>query len=321
MNEKSNKAQLLFVGGAPRSGTTLVQKMLNNHSLIYGGPEFDRLGDVVHLRNLLQYSNEKGRSKAYYSSSELDYKIAQFILELLSKPAIASDASIISEKTPSNIFHLNQILGIDKTAKAIIVIRDPKGIVASMKNVKKKAVSANELVPEFTKSVSNSISLIEKYWKEGMKAYLNYGDRVHLIMYEELITEPKKELEAICDFLNIEFENIMTSPGDSDFDRGNEKDNIWYSDKDHKRNIDRKSLDKWKVILSEKEIAKIDSSLSDLHKIWSRQFSDKNEEQLGVIFESPNKTREKIVSFLRNKEKLRGLLARLVKDSYKSGNN
>ncbi|WP_417372056.1 sulfotransferase family protein [Gelidibacter japonicus] len=321
MSDKKTNPQLLFVGGAPRSGTTLVQKMLNSHSVIYGGPEFDRLGDIVHLRNLLQYSNERGRSKAYYNSSELDSKVANFILDLLSKPAAESNAHIISEKTPSNIFHLDQILGIDKSAKAIIVIRDPKAIVASMKNVKDKAISAGEPIPDFTKSVSNSISFIEKYWKEGLKAYNNYGDRVHLVLYEELIRESKRELEAICSFLNIEFEIGMTSPGESGFNRGNEKDNIWYTDKDHKRNIDEKSLYKWKEILSTKEVNEIDSKLTALHKIWLHGGVIKEERELGSILESSNKLRTKIISYLRNKEGVRGQLARLVKDSYKSGNS
>ncbi len=321
MSEKKINPQLLFVGGAPRSGTTLVQKMLNSHSAIYGGPEFDRLGDIVHLRNLLQYSNERGRSKTYFNSSELDSKVSNFILDLLSKPAKESNAQIISEKTPSNIFHLNQILGIDKSAKAIIVIRDPKAIVASMKNVKDKAISAGEPIPDFTKSVSNSISFIEKYWKEGLKAYKNYGDRVHLVCYEELIRESQRELEAICTFLNIEFEVGMTAPGESGFNRGNEKDNIWYTDKDHKRNIDEKSLDKWKQILSTKEAKEIDSKLATLHKIWLHNGVINEEGELDYVLEPSNKIRSKIISYLRKKEGLRGQLARLIKDSYKSGNS
>ncbi|OGX35566.1 MAG: hypothetical protein A3C36_02920 [Omnitrophica WOR_2 bacterium RIFCSPHIGHO2_02_FULL_52_10] len=45
---------LIIVGGVPRSGTTLVQNMLDSHPDIHGLPEFKILIPIMRLRNLLR---------------------------------------------------------------------------------------------------------------------------------------------------------------------------------------------------------------------------------------------------------------------------
>ena len=45
-------SRFIFVGGAPRSGTTLVQNMLDSHPDILGGPEFIHIPDIINLRHI-----------------------------------------------------------------------------------------------------------------------------------------------------------------------------------------------------------------------------------------------------------------------------
>lgn len=306
---------IVFVGGAPRSGTTLVQKMLNANSEVYGGPEFDRLGDIVHLRNLLQYTNRKGRSDAYFTSDVLDQKVAQFIVNLLKEPAIKNDARIICEKTPNNILHLNELLKIHQQAKGIVVIRDPRSIVASMKNVKRKALEANELVPGFTKTTNNSIALIEKYWNAGFEAVNNHFGRIKIVIYEELINDTETVLTKLCDFLEVSFQPLMLQPGLTDFDRGDKKDNIWYSGADHNRNIDTSSLEKWKSILTVAEKSTIEGKLMESYLHW-KSLREGKDSTIKIEYSSKSGLREKIAMWLSQNARFRGILTRLVKDSY-----
>ena len=51
--------RLVFVGGSPRSGTTLVQGVLNHHLKVYGGPEFDFIPSIAELYQKLLRGLEK----------------------------------------------------------------------------------------------------------------------------------------------------------------------------------------------------------------------------------------------------------------------
>lgn len=307
--------ELVFVGGAPRSGTTLVQKMLNANSEVYGGPEFDRLGDIVHLRNLLQLSNNKGRSEAYYSSDLLDKKVSEFIENLLKEPATNNNARIICEKTPSNIFHMNNLLKIHKAAKGIIVIRDPRGIVASMKNVKKKAIEANLQVPGFTKSTNKSVLFIEKYWSAGFEAIRNHSNRILIVFYEEVIAQPKESVSKMCSFLGIPYQDQMITPGKSNFDRGVKQDNIWYTGKDHKRNIDTSSIEKWKTELNKIDQELVEHNLFELYNNWI-SLSSGNYSELAESNYYTRGLRKFIVKWLAKNERFRAMINRLIIDSY-----
>ena len=307
--------EIVFVGGAPRSGTTLVQKMLNAHSEIYGGPEFDRLGDIVHLRNLLQFSNNKGRSEAYYNSEMLDKKVSEFIVNLLKEPAINNKAKIICEKTPNNIFHMNNLLNIHTAAKGIIVVRDPRGIVASMKNVRNKAKDANQKVPGFTKSTNNSITFIKKYWNAGLTAVNNHKERIKIVVYEDLIANTEKVLNELCEFLKISFDLSMIKPGESNFDRGVKQDNIWYTGKDHQRNIDASSLEKWRTSLDKLDQELIEQNLMEFYNYWLNLNNNKSSLSTYPI-ENNHGFRMNIVKWLAKNERIRAMINRLIKDSY-----
>ena len=80
----SNKGkQLILVGGIMRSGTTLLQKVLNCHPKIYGGPEFYRLIDLMNLRRLFFDFIDNGRIQSYFNRNGFDDKLCAFIEDLL----------------------------------------------------------------------------------------------------------------------------------------------------------------------------------------------------------------------------------------------
>src|SRR5205085_1802349 len=60
--------RLLFVGGPPRSGTTLVQKVLSAHPDVAGAGEFDFVPRIVDLRNELRASVRSGRIAEHTSA-------------------------------------------------------------------------------------------------------------------------------------------------------------------------------------------------------------------------------------------------------------
>ena len=84
-NSKKNNQikQIVFVGGAARSGTTLLQAMLNVHKSVFGGPEFGYLGKVCELRSMINSStNPINKLDVYFSKEELNNKFRDFVINL-----------------------------------------------------------------------------------------------------------------------------------------------------------------------------------------------------------------------------------------------
>ncbi|MGB0109821.1 MAG: sulfotransferase, partial [Terriglobales bacterium] len=67
----SQLSRLIFVGGSPRSGTTLVQRVLDCHPEIYGGPEFDFVPPIVDLFQEMRRSIRSGRIDAILDEKAL----------------------------------------------------------------------------------------------------------------------------------------------------------------------------------------------------------------------------------------------------------
>src|SRR5271157_4464934 len=75
--------RLIFVGGTPRSGTTLVQNILDSHPDVCGGPEFDHIPSIVTVRNMMLESLAKGRTDVFMNREYLDSRIAELIESFL----------------------------------------------------------------------------------------------------------------------------------------------------------------------------------------------------------------------------------------------
>mgnify|MGYP006296977835 CR=1 FL=1 len=115
-----NKSKSIFIIGCNRSGTTLMQKILDMHSEIAIAPEthfFDRLYNkkVSKLTNLNKFLQNK-----YWKSLDMDLddlikavNVDQLPLDIfndiLVKQAELRGKNIFGEKTPAHVFHVDKI--------------------------------------------------------------------------------------------------------------------------------------------------------------------------------------------------------------------
>jgi len=89
-----------------------------------------------------------------------------------------------------------------KNSKFIVIIRDPRASISSNLKVKNKQNIANTL--SFIKSWRKMIALVIYY--KTLKIFKN---RLHIVVHEDLVRNPKKICKKICKFLNVKFENKM----------------------------------------------------------------------------------------------------------------
>ncbi len=85
-------------------------------------------------------------------------------------------------------------------ARVVHIIRDPRGVVAS-KMGQETHYPLLFLSRFWRKSVVNSVC-----WSELLG---HYGDRYHVIRFEDLIRSPETELRAVSNFLGIEYSHDM----------------------------------------------------------------------------------------------------------------
>lgn len=233
----NKKIENIFIGGLPRSGTTLVQNLLNAHSQIYGGSEFDRIPNIIDLRNKLLKSLKQQRINEYTTPEEVDLAIYNLISDLIYPINLDSKITCISEKTPWNILFFEELLEIFPNAKFILVLRNPLDVYNSMKMVAKRSNSKGVSPPDFTTDIKLAVAYMEAVYRLGDSLSRKFPNRLLCIRYEVLITKLEDEARRIFSFLEQPWEsNILNfhelmHPGEKTMT----KDEIWYTKKQYNR--------------------------------------------------------------------------------------
>jgi hypothetical protein len=219
----------IFVGGAPRSGTTLVQRILNAHSSVYGGPEFDLIPRIMKLRRLFRNKIETGRIDAFLSKKQCDDCFSAFVVGLFSYKLKDSNTIYISEKTPSNAFVFADICELFPEARCVLVLRDPRSIVASMLKVSKAARSSDRIDESF-RTTSSCVRYMNSCWSRGFSAVEKYPN-VRTVFYEDIVTNPQIAIKQLCKDLELPFEERMLRIEDSAFEAARDENSWqhWYS--------------------------------------------------------------------------------------------
>ncbi len=246
--------ELVFVGGAPRSGTTLVQNMLDSHPEIYGGPEFLYLPNIIRLRNELHLSIDREWIDLICSKRDVDERILDLIGGLLFGQVSGRGVRMLSEKTPDNVLVFAELAELLPDAKFLFVIRDPRAVVASLMKTGRKAVAENLPAPEYSLDFQKAIRHVEECHEAGFRFVKSAPERVLVVAYEELVRAPDAGARSICGFLGLDWSGNMLNPAGKSHDGERaitgKSGNLWYDAKSYNRNPSTSSIDKWKKDLN-----------------------------------------------------------------------
>jgi len=239
-----DKYQLVFIVGSGRSGTTLLRNALNEYENIVMLPETNYFSNIYSRRafnrngnNLIDIFAEpasrigKGfRYDSIWDTVDINRlaKVAVFesyesfldsIIKYFIKINRGSD--VVIEKTPGHLFYLKSIRKLYPDSKVIYIERDIRQVVSSYKN----------FFPG--KNIFRHIAhrcYCEKYWNKA-KSRLNM-DYLE-VRYSDLDENFIISMDRISDFLGLETRNFATKPN-------------------------KKSIDKFKSNLTQKELSLID---------------------------------------------------------------
>lgn len=211
----------IFIVGAARSGTTLLQYMLKSHpdlslptaeSHFYQRrTEFGDLSDLGALTRLLKaiYASRKlffdedvhgirfnaGTLAKRFHARQLT-SVPEVIAGIFEANAEAEGKLRWGDKTPYYILHLETLLEMFPNAQFVHIIRDGRDCALSMLERKWDLEIFNTYHAAYTWN---------KYVNAGKVFGAKYPDRYHELCFESLLNEPEQTVDSLCRFLNIEF--------------------------------------------------------------------------------------------------------------------
>ncbi len=254
MITSNQEERFIFIGGAPRSGTTLLQNMLDCHPDICGGPEFLHLPDILRLKQKMYKSIKAEYIDLFCTYEDVDRMIRNMISDFLLPLADKQDCKYLSEKTPENIMFFEDLIQLFPEAHYIHIVRDPRAVISSMIQVRKRALDKGVVPPYYTSNLAVSLEYLKRNLAAGFEVSKKYPEKILTVTYEELVRKPEEQTKRICEFLGIEWTEAMLYP--ERFSHLGEKaittksDEIWYDKKSYYRPPEAKDVDKWKKNLS-----------------------------------------------------------------------
>ncbi len=198
---------IVVVGGAPRSGTTLLRTVLGRHPMIASGPE-----TTVFLRRMSSPEDIGPRlgwdpaliarwQRESWSQVEFIERFHRAILE-------QSGKAIWVEKTPRNAGRFGFVRRHFPYAKLIHIVRDGRDVVCSLRRTPFAKLDHAPL---------ESVIAAQRcavQWRASVRAALRLrrDPGYYELRYEDLVRDPETTLKALIDFLGLTWSDNVLVP-------------------------------------------------------------------------------------------------------------
>lgn len=226
----------IFILGTGRSGTTILSKILSLHK------DIGFLNEPKALwHSIFKYEDLIGNyslDTAYYRLDEkkVNEKIILYAHRLYGAYLCATCSKRVLDKYPEMIFRVPFLKTIFPDSKFLLLIRNGRDTCSSIEKWSKshKITSKNELHnwwgnnnrkwnllveqivsedPDFKKNISiirnlhKQMDMAAVEWivtvREGLNLISEYHDQIHVIRFEDLVSNPKKTLSDILNYCEL----------------------------------------------------------------------------------------------------------------------
>jgi hypothetical protein len=217
------EARLLFVIGPPRSGSTLLMRMLSSHSAIYSRAEPHLLTPLAHLGyydtvdtapfDHLQAAQSAREFVADLPGGEHDYLDAcRAYTDILYGRMLAARGKgkpLFLDKTPANALVLPFITKLYPQARYIVLTRHPAAIFSSY---------ANSFFDGDYEAARRFNPILNRYVPAMARLLRERSVPLVQVAYEQLVQHPAEEMRRVCDFLALPFEPEAIEYGSHEHD-------------------------------------------------------------------------------------------------------
>lgn len=244
----------VFVVGYGYSGTSLLLQILGKHPSLFeshGETKFFdsfpllymRFGDLRDdelLRELIelvadvivghqvivnvagkQFSNEPSMQavatrKRIWNSATVNRDLGTIFRLVFDDLTVDSGHDGWVEKTPAHVYHIENIIRLIPDARIIVIVRDPRDVLASKRKRRQDVWHSNRYADE--KRVRKHLEMAyDPVWDAlAWKAAYNspvftqpLRSQCHIVRYEDLVKSPATEVRSICSFLDLSYHVAM----------------------------------------------------------------------------------------------------------------
>jgi hypothetical protein len=202
----------VIILGVPRSGTTLLRRLLNAHPGFACPPETNifsagsRFLKEATFAGGLSVGVVPGLGFSGFEREEVLARTREFLFDFLRKIRNDARKAYWVEKTAVDIFHLDAIETLcAHHCRYICITRHPLDVICSLGDLSRKMQSH---LPEIYSYIQRYRSPIEAYahaWRDGNRRLQSFiathPDWCVKLRYEDLVTSPTEQLERIFAFL------------------------------------------------------------------------------------------------------------------------
>jgi len=233
----------IFICGHPKSGTTLLATLLDDHSQLTVFPEetfyLDMLNgspqrtpgegmewllqegacrylsmDIVQneLRGDSDYSDfdfetfQKSFGHHFDTGPQTHARVFEALMAAYAHVTSQTGKRYWVEKTPGTERYLRQLKTWYPDLRAIYIVRDPRDVYASYARKKERESEGQRQlsVEEFVARWSRSV------WE--WRRYSAQDANTLTVRYEDLLRYPQQILSLVCGFLGVEYETVLETP-------------------------------------------------------------------------------------------------------------
>lgn len=203
-NSSFSSREIVFVGGVPRSGTTLARVMLDAHPDIRCGEETRVIPRIVSMRSRWNKAEKEHQrlAAAGLNDDTLDQATRAFVSEIILNHG--APAKYLCNKDPLVLNYMYDIIRMFPRAKFILMVRDGRAVAYSIvtRNITISGVDS--------KSFMSAALFWNKVVERMSRDCTDVKEKCLMVFYEKLVADPHEWMRRILEFLQIPWhDNVL----------------------------------------------------------------------------------------------------------------